>query len=389
MPKILAYDPLDPAVLENPYPVYATLRSAGPIFWHERMHCWVLTHYRDCQAVLRNNGAFASDWRRIGKAVPEPQLGLQLLDPPDHGPLRSLFTNALRAQDLAGLTRRAERTAESLLDAATAGEDFDMIHRVIAPLALGTVSDLVGTPCPPVDLYDPISDAIVRSMDAGLDPSVKAAGVAARARLNELVDAWFAADPRPGLLSEVTRTKVCTDLPESYIRNTMRIVFQSGYSSIVAGAGNMMLALLEHPGSIERMRDPKIMSTGFEELMRYDSAVQGTSRAATKTTLIRDTVVAAGDIVLMLFGSANRDPAEFPNPDTLLLDRSPNKHLSFGRGPHSCIGNLFTKIVLQALIRTLLRHPSTLQLVGSPIRKPTATVRSLAELPVRFVPAVG
>ncbi|WP_395297225.1 hypothetical protein ACF9IK_30145 [Kitasatospora hibisci] len=100
MPSLTMYNPLDPATLEDPYPVLAALREATPVFWHEGMRSWTLTRYADCVAVLRDHQRFARDRRRTGAAVPEPSLSVQSLDPPDQGTVRSLFMNALRAQDL-------------------------------------------------------------------------------------------------------------------------------------------------------------------------------------------------------------------------------------------------------------------------------------------------
>ncbi|GAB3430624.1 cytochrome P450 [Flindersiella endophytica] len=395
MVSLVQYDPLDSSTLANPYPVYAALRSSEPVHWHETMQGWVLSRYRDCQMVLQNPGVFAADWRRAGETVSEPWLSMQTLDPPDHGPLRSLFTKALRAQDLEAIGRHGEAFVGELLDSLADKPRFDLIEDVVEPLALSTISELMGIDSPDVATFASISNAIVRSMDTGLAPEnpedgsqtraeLRKEGVEARGRLSELVESWFVANPRPGLLSHLAGNRGGTDIPESYIRNTVRVVFLSGYSSIVAGAGNAMLTLLESPESLEAMRDPRLLSSGFDELMRYDSSVQGTSRMVTEPTVVGDVPLTRGDVVVMLFGAANRDPEKFPHPDELILDRSPNQHLAFGRGPHTCIGNLFTKMTLQALIKAVQRRSAPLRPAATPRRHRTATMRYLATLPVTF-----
>ncbi|WP_370080190.1 cytochrome P450 [Streptacidiphilus sp. MAP12-16] len=375
--------------------MYAALREAEPVHWHEKMQSWVLTRYRDCQTVLQNPEVFATDWRRAGESVSEPWLSLQTLDPPDHAPLRSLFMNALRAQDLDAIGEYGEVLVTELLDSLEGKPQFDLMSEVVAPLALATISELMGIDCPEVGTFAAISDAIVRSMDAALAPEaaepgvetgaeLKKQGVAARGRLSEMVESWFIANPRPGLLTHIAGNRGGMDIPDSFIRNTVRVVFQSGYSSIVAGAGNAMLALLENPGAFEAMRDPKLLSSGFDELMRYDASVQGTSRILTEPAVIGDIPLKRGDVVVVLFGAANRDPEKFPRPDELVLDRSPNQHMAFGRGPHTCVGNLFTQVTLQALIRAVLRRPTAMRQAGEPLRQRTATMRYLATLPVSF-----
>ncbi|MCX5201132.1 cytochrome P450 [Streptomyces sp. NBC_00237] len=390
MTTSVQYNPLDAATLADPYRVYAELRSTTPIFWHDQMECWVLTRYKDCQSVLLNPEVFATDWRRAGETVAEPWLSLQTLDPPEHAPLRSLFMNALRGRDLNAIGARGEALVDSALDNLGDKAEFDLIPEVIAPLALATISDLLGIQCPELSTFSNISDTIVRSMDASLEPDDKTRaelrkqGIEARAQLSSLVESWFEADPNPGMLADVTSKRDSVAVPDHFVRNTVRVVFQSGYSSIVSGAGNAMLALLQHPESVEKLRDPELFATGFDELMRYDCSVQGTSRMATRSTTIGDTAIERGDVVLVLFGAANRDPAQFPRPDELLLDRKPNQHMAFGRGPHTCVGNLFTQVTLQALIKSVLRRSTPLRLAAEPVRRRTATMRYLDTLPVTF-----
>lgn len=383
----IQYNPLDIATVANPYPVYAELRSSAPVYWHEGMRCWVLTRYRDCQSVLQDTAVFAADWRRAGGKVSEPWLSMQSLDPPDHGPLRSLFMNALRAQDLVRIGDRGEALADRLFGRLAGRPEFDLIAEVLTPLALSTISEMMGIERPEPVSFTAISDAIVRSMDAGLTPETAEPGIRARGELSELVKAWFDADPREGLLSEVERNRGDVDVPAHVIRNTARVVFQSGYSSIVAAAANALLVLLERPEAVEQLHDPALLSTGFDELMRFDCAVQGASRIAVQPAMIGDTPIETGDVVLTLFGAANRDPEQFDRPDELVLDRSPNKHMAFGRGPHTCVGNLFTQQVLQALLKSVLNSPSRLRLAGEPRRRRTATMRYLDTLPVTFAAA--
>lgn len=384
MTTSVRYDPLADATLADPYPVYAELRANDPVHWHDRMQCWVLTRYRDCHAVLQDTDGYAADWRRAGERVSEPWLSLQSTDPPDHGPLRSLFMNALRAQDLGRIGEAGRTSSDRRFERLVDRPRFDLITEIIAPVALTTISDLMGIAQPELESFAAISDAIVRSMDAGLTPETAQPGIRARGELSALVNSWFEANPRPGLLQEVAANRDRAAVPDHVVRNTARVVFQSGYSSIVAAAANALLVLLTRPEAIERLRDPALFATGFDELMRFDCAVQGASRIATRSGEIGGVEIKRGDVVLTLFGAANRDPEQFPNPDDLVLDRTPNKHMAFGRGPHTCVGNLFTQRVLQALLKSLLDVGRPLALAGTPRRRRTATMRYLDTLPVAF-----
>lgn len=386
MPSQPAYDPLDPTTLENPYPTFARLREATPVFWHEGLRSWCLTRYADCVAVLRDHERFARDRRRTGAVVPEPSLSVQSLDPPEQAGVRSLFMNALRAQDLVALERRARRRLASVFGRLVDCAEFDVMAEVAAPLSVGVVSDLLGVDEPDIGSFAAVSDAIMRSMDAGLDPATVEPGRAARRELSALVESWFRDFGRPGLLSHVrqhTGQTVGSDV-DVYVRNTARVMFQGGYSTMVAAVGNAVYALLRHPDALERMRDAAVLRTGVDELVRFDGPVQGTSRIATTSATIGEVTVRPGDTVLTLFAAANHDPAQFPQPERLSLDRSPNRHLGYGWGTHSCIGTVPAQAALRSLIASLADHPAPLRAAGPPRRRRTATMRVFDVLPATF-----
>lgn len=388
MSPLITYDPLDPVTLEDPYPVLAALRQTTPVFWHEGMRCWALTRYADCVAVLRDHERYARDRRRTGGAVPEPSLSVQSLDPPDQALVRSLFMNALWDQDLDAIERRVRRLLAARFEEIAGRTEFDVMADVAAPLSVAVISDLLGVEEPDIDSFAQVSDAIMRSMDAGLDPATAEPGRIARQELSTLVESWFGTSGRPGLLSHVKEhARVATDPRlDLYVRNTARVMFQGGYSTMVAAVGNAVHTLLRHPGALQRMRDPVALRTGVEELVRYDGPVQGTSRIATGTAEIGGVTVREGETVLILFAAANHDPAQFPDPDRLILDRSQGRHLGYGWGTHSCIGTVLAQMTLRALVSSLLEHSAPLRPAGPVRRRRTATMRTFDVLPASFAP---
>lgn len=388
MPSLCAYDPLDQATLEDPYPVFAGLRQTTPVFWHEGMRSWCLTRYADCVAVLRDHERFARDRRRTGAAVPEPGLSVQSLDPPEQAVVRSLFMNALRAQDLMASERRARRLLAAAFGRIADRAEFDLMADIAAPLSVAVVSDLLGVDEPEIGSFAAASDAIMRSMDAGLDPATAEPGRRARQKLSALVDSWFCNSERPGLLSHVRQHsgRVSGTGLDVYVRNTARVMFQGGYSTVTAAIGNAVHTLLRHPHALELMHDAAVLRTGVDELVRYDGPVQGTSRIATTPAKIGDVTVQAGETVLTLFAAANHDPVQFPHSDRLLLDRSPNRHLGYGWGTHSCIGTVAAQAALRALVSSLLEHPTPLRAAAVPRRRRIATMRVFDVLPATFCP---
>ncbi|MEU1707591.1 cytochrome P450 [Streptomyces sp. NPDC005706] len=385
MPVLPVYDPLDPATLEDPYPLYKQLREETPVFWHKRMNSWVLTRYNDCREVLRNHEAFARDRRRVGEDVPEFRQNLQSLDPPQLGPLRSLLINAFRAQDLDAIADRTRERVMKIFESVADESEFDWIHRVAAPAALTVTSELFGVEEPDLHEYADIADAITRRMDAGLDPAVIAPGDFARKQLNALADEWLEHDEgRPGLLTTVKETLAASRVPDHYIRNTTGVMFNASYGTVFAAAGNFVHTLLNHPGTLDEFRNETLLSSGVEELIRFDGPAQATSRIAAQPAQLGGTVIEPGQAIITLLAAANRDPDEFPNSDELVLDRTPNRHLGFGWGPHACLGALFGNMAIREIIRCLLQAPGTLRQTGEPVRRTTATVRSMDFLPVTF-----
>lgn len=379
------YDPLDAQVLRDPYPVLAELRRTRPVFWHEGMESWAVTRHADCVRVLKDHRLFARDPRRTGGRVAEPSLSVQTLDPPQQSRVRSLFMTALRAQDLAAVEERARRLAAGRLDVLAEGGPFDVVAELAVPLSVAVVADLLGVEPPPYAEFAEVSDAIMRSMDGGLDPSLVEPGRIARQQLTDLVDGWFAASPRPGLLAHVRRAGPDADpLARLYVKNTARVMFQGGYSTMAAAVGNAVAVLLAHPEALKQMRDAKLLATGVDELVRFDGPVQGTTRMAVRACRIGRVDVAEGQKVVALFTAANRDPDAFPDADRLVLQRTPNPHLGYGWGPHSCIGTTVAQAGLRALVTALAHHPARLAAAGEGVRRRTATMRAYQTLPARL-----
>jgi len=176
-------------------------------------------------------------------------------------------------------------------------------------------------------------------------------------------------------------------LTEDELVTTCILLLNAGHEATVDVSGNGLLALLEHPGQLARLReDPGLLPTAVEELMRFDSPLQLFERTATADVGIGGVTVREGQKVAALLGSANRDPAVFADPDTLDVGRSDNPHVSFGAGVHFCIGAPLARVELQASFGALLDRTSRLELGGEPVRRPEFVIRGLADLPVVLTP---
>ncbi|WP_406368755.1 cytochrome P450 [Streptomyces sp. NBC_00647] len=383
------YDPLADATLADPYPVLAELRAQAPAVWHDGMECWLITRYADCVRVLRDHTLFARDPRRLGSAVPEASLSVQVLDPPHQAPVRSLFMTALHQQDLPALQERTRQHAAFRLVALTAESSWEAMRDLAQPVALASIADLLGVTPPPVAEWAQVSDTIMRSMDGGLNPDLIEPGRRAREQLSEIVASWFTTTGRPtGLLGHV-RARATEAGPEhaAYAVHTARVMFQGGYSTLTAAIGNLLDILARHPEVLTVLRErPGLLPRAVDELVRFDGPVQGTTRLAAADVTIGDVAVRRGAKVTVLFAAANRDPDAFTTPDELVLDRSPNRHVGYGWGTHACLGTAMAQRILTALVEALLDTRRGLRPAGPARRRRTATMRTFASLPLSLQP---
>ena len=378
------WDPLSQDMLFDPFPHYTTLREEHPIFWHERMSSWVVSRYSDCRDVLRDSDLFARDRRRVGAPLPKVRQNLQSLDPPHQTDLRSLLYLAFRAQDFEAVSLACREYLGTLLADKKPGRNFDWISEIAAPYALRVTSLLLGVNPPDLNFYAPVSEAIAHMMDSGLVPENLAPGDIAREQLNRMAEEWYEESSSSDFLARVKSDAREQCIPDHYLKNSIGSMFNASYGTIFASVGNIVHLLIANESLLERFLDDKLLATGADELLRFDGPAQGTSRIATRDNMIHGQAIRAGETVLTLTAAANRDPRQFKNPDELILDRSPNPHLAFGWGPHSCVGARFGRLAITEVLR-VLSTSRRLHIAGQVRRRETATVRSILQLPVVFI----
>jgi cytochrome P450 len=367
------YDPFAVEMVADPYPVYERFRSDSPVFRSGRLGVWVLTRYQDCRAVLDDAQRFA--------AVTVPGF-----DPPEHTAVRRLFAAAMRNQDLDCVGRCAVGEAVETYRRLAAAESFDLTAEVARPVALAALCRLLGVEPPPVAEFAPLSDALAQGLDADLQGGGLGPALAARIRVNELMADRFAERRESGLLEQVLGSASAAGVSRSAVWHYVRALFHAGFSATVAAAANAALTLLIHPAALQRMYDPAALESGVDELLRFDPPVQAATRACTERTVLGGTVIKEGELVRVLIGAANRDPRQFDRPHELVPDRRPNRHLALAWGSPGCSGTLLARIVLRALIVSLLKAPGPLCPAAPAVRVPRATLRYPDVLPVTFRP---
>jgi cytochrome P450 len=369
-------------MLRDPYPVYAELRREDPVHWHDGLRGWVLTRYADCVTVLQDPTTFGSDFRTIGENAPEETLTLQSLDPPEHTALRRVISAALRVVDHAELDVAVDEAVDKQLSRIDPGR-FDFITEFAEPVAISTMCSFVGIPkLGDVSEFRTAQRNLVISFDSGLAPETHEAGLRARNQLNAMIETMIEHRSPAGMLSGVTLSPAGP--PRSQVINAIRGIFGAGYGSSSSMWGNAMRVLAER-GILDQPSPYDITAVAFNELIRYDGAVQAESRAVNRDVELGGKAVRRGDVVVTILGSANRDPARFADPDGLDLTRRPNPHIGFGMGVHACIGG---QIGLRIGVRVLglLATRYRVRLLETPVQRPTATLRGLDRLVLQASP---
>ncbi|MGE5762965.1 MAG: cytochrome P450 [Mycobacterium leprae] len=364
---------------------------------------WYLTRYDDVLLVLGDPARFSSSLvgtrlydelirqLRVDPADPGRNVltdpSLLRLDPPDHTRLRKLVSKAFTPRAVERLRPRVEQIVDELLERVDTGS-VELIREFAYPLPLTVISELLGVPASDREPLRRWSSDLV---DQGLtmdDPELLRRSRQANRELDDYLRQLVSErrrTPRDDLVSAlVTAEEGGDQLTERELIDTCGLLLVAGHETTVNLIGNGMLALLTHPEELRRLRnDPSLIECAVEEMLRYDSPVQAQPRAVTQDLELRGIGLRRHDVVLPMFGAANRDPAVFPNPDEFDITRADNRHVAFGQGIHFCLGAPLARLEAQIAIPALLRRFPRVELRRTQLRwRASWFLRGLEELPL-------
>jgi cytochrome P450 len=407
----VSFNPFDPEFRRDPVPSYRRLREEDPTH-HSPLGVWVLTRYDDCLAVLRhphassdarNSSSFQDFFEHLNGEDAEALSDMRRLrpflfmDPPDHTRLRGLVAKAFTPRVVEGLRPRVQSLVDELLDAVAERGDMELIEDLAYPLPVRVISEMLGVPPEDHETFKGWSRELARSLDPDF---MVPADVLERRRqavlaFHDYFRALIAerrARPSGDLLSALIAAEdEGHRLTEDEVLSTCTLLLVAGHETTVNLIGNGMLALLRHPDELARLRDdPSLARSGVEELLRYDPPVTMTARIAMEDIEVGGITVEAGAQAILLLGAANRDPAQFADPDRLDLARPDNHHVAFGHGIHFCLGAPLARVEGQIALTEVARRFPDLELAADePEYKENIVLRGLASLPLQFTPAVA
>ena len=374
----------------DPYPAYRELRATAPVCWNDVTNFWALLKYEDIRFVSTNPATFTST---RGITIPDPQMGdavqegnLIFTDPPRHRQLRKLINSGFTRRRVAVLEPKIHEIVRGILDGIEPDSVHEFADEIAAPLPTRMIAELIGAPADDWEQFRAWSDAATGSAD----PEIELDPLVAMGQLYEYFQKLIAArrvDARDDLLSVLAGAEI------DGVRLTDEDLLNFAYLLLVAGnetTRNLIalgtLALIAHPDQCRLLvDDPALIPGAVEEMLRWTSPVVHMARTATTDVEIRGQRIAEGDVVVMLYGSANRDEDIFgPDSEEFKVTRHPNPHIAFGCGEHSCVGAQLARLEACVMFDELLRRFPKLELVGAVDRMRATMVPGVKRMPVRL-----
>jgi cytochrome P450 len=394
------FDPFAPGFTDDPYPQYAALRAAAPVYQHP-LGFWLLSCYDGVSWLLRSSLSVES--RNIatspllelreqmyGKEGPRPHAVSMLdRDPPDHTRLRRLVSKAFTPRAAQALRPRITTLVDAMLDAAEREGRVDLVDALAFPLPFAVIAEMLGTPPADHERIRRLTGTVVRSLEPVVDPAVASAIAAADGELRAIAAdmiAWKRANPADDLLTALINAEDDGDVlnDEELIAQTL-LLYVAGHETTVNLIAGGTLALLRHPAQLALLRDdPALIANAVEELLRYDSPVQASRRITLEPVSISGVTIPAGAFVMASLGSANRDEGYWgPDAAELRLDRAnARQHVSFGAGPHHCLGASLARLEASIALACLAARFPGLALDGQVAWNGRINLRGPAHLPV-------
>jgi cytochrome P450 len=378
---------------DDPFPAYHRLRRRHPVY-----RCpdgsFLLTRYRDLITVYRDARRFSSDKTREfrpkfgdGPLFDQHTTSLVFNDPPLHTKVRKLFGDALSGRAVEAMTPVLTRLVDALLDEIAAKGTFDLVADYAGAIPVEVIGNLLRVPR---DERAPLrgwSLAILGALEPSLSDEQLQRGNRAVSEFYEYLKGLVAdrrrhlSDDPDDILSRLLRggDSPAEALSEFELLHQCIFLLNAGHETTTNLIANGVIALLRHPGERRRLlRQPELVDSAVEELLRFESPNQFGNRRTTEDVVISDVSLPSGSYIHLCIGAANRDPEVFREPDTLDIARAPNRHLAFGSGIHTCAGLSVARLEGKLAIPRILERFPELELCGQPRRSRRARFRGWA-----------
>jgi cytochrome P450 len=387
------FDPTDLASLDDPYPTYRRLRDSGALLRGGPAQ-YLVTRHAEVSALLRDprlGHEFPEEYQRQsvgdGEALAFFQRIILGRDPPAHTRLRQLMIRAFSPAYVRSLRPRIAAIVDEMLAPAADGETFDVVSRIAFPLPAQVICEILNIPRVDRDEVAPMAIDLARGFAAVVPaPQREAADRAVRwlrRYLGELLDQRRRAKGDDLLSRMLDAQGDGSRLTLDEIVDNAVFLFFAGFETTASLVATGCAALLDFPGELARLRsDRSLVPAAIEEFLRWDSPVQVTARLVHEDIEVAGRRVPRGRVLILLLGAANHDERQFTEPERIDVGRQPNPHLSFGAGPHHCLGAMLGRVEGAIALERLLGRFAVLEPAGPRVRQIGASFRTFASLPI-------
>jgi cytochrome P450 len=398
----LTYTPNDPAILADPFPLFRRMRDEDPVHWSPVLKAWVLTRYADVKGVCldetmssdRVRPFFATlpsaEAQRIGELIRVLTLWMVFRDPPEHTRLRKLAAKVFHVRSVGALRPNIERLTAWLLDQMDGPEEIDFIGDFAGPLPALVIMDMLGVPGEELARIKALSDEMALFIGSTRDaPEKYARAEAATHEMAELFRGLIRmrrTAPRDDLLTQLIQAEEDGDrLSDDELVATCVILLFAGHETTTHHIANGLAALLRFPAEMDKLRKTPALAPGaVEELLRYDGPIGALVRIVREPHRLHGKALKAGERVFLLMNAANRDERAYADPDRVDFARHGPPHLTFGYGPHICLGFPLARLEGQiALPAVLARWRSIEPAAKRPTWVDSMVLRGMASFPLR------
>jgi cytochrome P450 len=393
----LVYSPYAYEIHDDPYPTYARLRAEAPVYRNEAAEFWALSRHADVVEAFRDNVRFSSAHGvSLDPAASGPHahrtMSFLAMDPPMHGRMRGLVSRGFTPRRVAELEPRIRELTRQHLDAALEMGSFDMIGDLAGKLPMDVISELIGVPASDRDELRRLSDLLVHR-EEGVD-DVPPAGVEAALTLVTYYADMLAqrrARRTDDLTSALLDASVDGDhLTDDEIMSFLFLMVVAGNETTTKLLGNAWYWAWRNPDQRARpFTDPAWVPAWIEETLRYDTSSQMLARTLTEPVTLHGVTVPAGERVVLLVGSANRDERVFASPDRYDLARPAaemHQIASFGFGRHFCLGASLARLEARVCLEELVKRVADYDIEPNSVRRVhSVNVRGFASLPTTVV----
>lgn len=398
MPLEIALD--DPAFyVDDPHPAYRQLREEAPVYWYEPGKYWAVSKHADILHVSRNPGRFRSGGGVLANNDPIRLQGRNIetmpqakapsiifMDPPEHNRYRRIVTHAFTPRRIAALETRMREIVRHCLDAIPSGRTVNFVDQLSVPLPMLVIAEMLGIPTEDHGQFRKWSDTVVEAAERFQEDTLQSIGEFF-AYLQARIDERRAA-PGDDLISVLIEAEVDGERLAAgdilLFCQTLLVAGNETTRNLISGGA---LALLEHPDQRDALiADPSLIPDAVEEMLRWVTPISSFARTATEDCELRGQPIAAGDYLVMLYASANRDEEAWGATagEFDIARRADVTHLAFGFGQHMCLGANLTRLEARVLFEELLQRRPHFHRAGDVVRLRSTLMNGIVELPVVF-----